>query len=515
MLEILKLSQDDIKAFKKATIRFLSEIIKDFNQEKTKSNLLEFEQSRLIIEDFSQDSLSSYIASRLKIHPIRRCVLGKLKENKYSYYNDLLTLKNIFTWEKHEKMPYNSLFEVIILNYFKKATEQTKNNGPRGLFPLKFNETLFENCWKPVENWIKGESIEVILIYLIFNVELKVQDYEFDEQKKLKLILPSKKERLKLLEEIRSEKINFEGRIKVENRLQSFLYSGNWILGKLELKINQIEEKEMFFDYPHPIHIMEAFSLLGYTNAKVCFCTFTNPLYPYDISIKPIKGENYAKIYAYENLTLRRYPELMEANHQGVPKENVKLSNAEMEFLSSYPIFRRNLDKYEVTRIALSRFYRSINSVYFVDKILEVVIGMEILLITKQVTISKQFRDNISWLISSNHEERKKIELLAKDIYSLRCEIIHNGGRKGKIDKIAKTFGGVRNIQALAIDLFRLVIMSFFQIEKVGLTFKQKNEVLAEIEKYKSKENIKRERNALTSLMYEKFIRKLNEILSN
>ncbi|TGL73148.1 HEPN domain-containing protein [Leptospira levettii] len=111
-----------------------------------------------------------------------------------------------------------------------------------------------------------------------------------------------------------------------------------------------------------------------------------------------------------------------------------------------YSAFQK-LDPGDKARISLSlsRFSQAKRRIQMTDKILDLCIALEMLLLNDNQNheqLSLSFRLRGSWLIGKNQESRKLTYNLLKDLYNQRSQVAHNGmfDKKIKIETLIETF---------------------------------------------------------------------------
>lgn len=99
----------------------------------------------------------------------------------------------------------------------------------------------------------------------------------------------------------------------------------------------------------------------------------------------------------------------------------------------------QKLNKKEKQRVsmALSRLSQAKRRFNIPDKILDLCIALEMLLLADNKSheqLALSFRLRGSWLIATNHDERKNVYGLLKSIYTFRSQVAHSGALKREAD---------------------------------------------------------------------------------
>ena len=303
----------------------------------------------------------------------------------------------------------------------------------------------------------------------------------------------------------------FEGEFKTISRAQVIAECIAWIESEIEITNEQLKERFMDLDIIHSSYIEEAYHLLGATDVFVGFLTVNNPFFPQKITIQPSYEGSKSLVLASP---LFQYPEWMQSSFFP-PKSLLTLEQEVKDFLSFYPEFRMNLPKDSIIRLSVLRHKRALKSRLIMDIILETAIGIESLLVEGKGDLSLQFRLNTSWLIGRNYKDREIIEKFCKELYSMRCKIVHEGGKEKDIEKIAQKFGGINETAKLARKLYRLILLKAVVIKGKKISFCGRNELLKRIRKARIGGELDIEESEIFMRTYDDFIEVLSRCINS
>ncbi|MHA1401342.1 MAG: hypothetical protein ACTSQE_13420 [Candidatus Heimdallarchaeaceae archaeon] len=503
----MNLSTNDLKNLKELMLNNLKVIISDFNEYLSRLMEIPKEISSIQIEFLEKSSFSFPYSFTVKFETIRNFFADIFPQQKYSYLFRELKRHELFDLEHNLLNPHLTPFGALVKVYIQKLIENDGNVDIKELLPFKFSDELFEKCWNALIPWITDYPIKVKVCYLIYNVNIEGENFDFDKKRRLKFIVPTKEEKMALIEEINIVPFYFEGQIKAINRAKAIADCTAWIEGEIELTNEQLEKTLIDLDTIHPSYFEEAFYLLGCSNIFIGFLTVNNPYYPQKITIQPPIDSS--KGVAISSVAFQ-YPQWME--HLFIsPQTTMFITEETKDFLCFYPNFRMNLSEDSIIKLSIARLTRSMKSMLIMDIILEIVIGVESLLVEGGGNLSLQFRLNTNWLIGDNYKERKEIKNFCKYLYKIRSEIVHGGGKIKEIEKIVKKIGGIQKTAELAKKLYRLILLKTVEIKDQKIEFIGRNKLIDKIKEARLGGDLQIEEHEVYKRNYDDFIRELKK----
>lgn len=487
----------------------LQEMVSDFNLFVDKTSEIKMDFSTISLKILEEKEFEFPGTFTIHTDFIREFMVKYFHKEKYEEFFRELRNFNLFNLETSLLNPHFTSFGSMIIGYLKgiAETEFSEPEKVKEQLPLKLDENLFEKYWDAILPWILKSPVKVKIYYLIYGVKLEGENCEFDLNRSLKLKIPSIKEKEKLVEEMNIKTFYFEGQFKAINRAKIIADCSAWIEGEVELNKKQLEETFTELDILHPTYVEEAFHLLGATDVFVGFFTLNNQFYSQKISIQPPLDQSKGVALASP---IFQYPEWMQLSFFP-PKITILLDQETRDFLSFYPVFRKNLPKDSIVKLSILRLRRALKSRLIMDIFLEIAIGIESLLVEGTGDLSLQFRINTSWLIGRNFEERELIENFCKNLYILRSKIVHEGGKTKDIEKITKKLGGNHETAELARKLYQLILLRSVIIKEKDIRFIGRKNLIKKIKIARLGGVLDIEEHEIYKRTYEEFIAKLKE----
>ncbi|MHA1222555.1 MAG: hypothetical protein ACTSP3_04705 [Candidatus Heimdallarchaeaceae archaeon] len=501
------IDQSQLPRLKEILKENFKKMVSDFNNYVKTSSELKVDYSNIGLQIIGKNSTSFPRLYTIHFEFIKEFMLKLFHDKKYEVFFIELKKYKLFDIETNLLNPHLTYFGSMLMGYLGKITETEffETDKIKKQLPFRFDEDLFEKYWDAYLPWISNLPVKVKIYYLIYGVKLEGDDYTFDKYRNLKLRIPSIKEKEKLVDEMDIRIFYFEGEFKAINRAKIIAECSAWVEGEVEFNTEQLEETFTVLDILHPSYIEEAFHLLGATDVYVDFFTLNNKFYPQKITIEPPLDQSKGIALASP---IFQYPEWMQLSFFP-PKITLILNQENRDFLSFYPVFRKNLPKDSIVKLSIFRLKRALKSRLIMDIILEVVIGIESLLVEGTGDLSLQFRINTSWLIGRNYEERKLIEDFCKNLYTLRSKIVHEGGKTKDIEKITSKFGGNHQTAELARKIYRLILLRMVVIEGKKIKFINRNDLIKIIKQARLGGNLDIKEHELFTRTYNDFIDEL------
>jgi len=504
-----KLSSNILENLKKLILTNLKEIIVDLNEYLLKNDDLQFDFSNIRIRFLTESNLEFLFFYTIHYSVIINFFSEYFPKEKYAQFFRILKSYDLFNIEHDLLNPQFTHFGALVITYIKKLCEFNEKGDFKSIFPLQFDHELFENNWKAFCLWVSDEPITVKICYPIYNIEIDSDSFIIDEKRNLRFCVPSNKEKEKLVKELNIVPSHFEGLNKAIQRAQAIFSCKAWIKGQVEFTRQEIEKAMIDKDIIHPTHFEEAFHLLGYIDVKVNFLVINNPFSTIKINIKPPFEQSKCFVASSPYFI---YPKWMEGYFFSINRDMLIIEQEVKDFLSFYPDYRKNLPDDSIIKLSIMRLTRALKSRMLMDVVLEVVIGIESLLVKGEGSLSLQFRLNTSWLLGLNYKERKKIENFCKYLYKIRNKVVHEGGKMNEIKKITEKIGGIQKVTELSIKLYRLVLLRTIEIKEQKIKFIGREELINRIQKAILGGHFQIEEHELYKRNYDEFIKNLKDI---
>jgi len=332
------LHQDNYDNLKQLIQTNLKIMINELNQFKSEYSSIPYEYANMRLKFSEGKSLEFPYYYTISIRVIREFFghISSLKQLKQFFTE--LKKRNLFDLEKNLMNPHLTLFGSFLRIYIQRLTEIDNVNNYKDLPPSSFDNDLFEKCWNQFLPWIASKPLKVKFYYFLNNLKIQGKSFCFNEKLNLRFVLPTKKEKTDLVEELSFKPSSFEGDIKCIQRITTIANCNAWIEGEVEISHEDLEKKFVAKDIIHPYFIEEILNLLGLSNTMVGFLAFIDPLSPKKITLQPQyeKEESYLlSSYYYQ------FPEWMEKSFS-FPRFTLKLDEETKDLLISYPIVRRS-----------------------------------------------------------------------------------------------------------------------------------------------------------------------------
>ncbi len=502
-----KLTSEEVLKLKEITSLNLKKIVLEFNNYLRNSSEVQMDNSTINLHFSEGTSLEFRSLNRVHFEIIKDFMYYFSQNTDFSEFFKILRSHNLFNIDQDFLNPQFSVFGAFLIKYLQKLTEIELKDIKETL-PLEFDRSLFDNIWEAFVPWMSNKPITIKIFYLIYGVNIEGDDFNYSKNRSLEFKIPTNEDKVLLVRDMNIEYFYFEGQFKAINRVQAIAQCTSWIEGKIEFTHEQLEQTFIDLDILHPSCIEEAFHILGISEVFVGLLTVNNKFYPQKITIQPQLDTSKCSVLASP---IFQYPEWMQSLSMFPPKITLELEQPNKDFLSFYPDFRINLGKDSIVKLSIYRLIRALKSRLIMDIILEIVIGIESLLVEGTGDLSLQFRINTSWLIGRNFEERKLIEKFCKNLYTLRSKIVHEGGKTKDIEKITAKFGGQHQTAELARKLYRLILLKAAIINSRRINFIGRTELLKQLRKARLGGELGIEENQIYKRTYKNFIEKLKE----
>ncbi|MFQ5980211.1 MAG: hypothetical protein ACE5OZ_18920 [Candidatus Heimdallarchaeota archaeon] len=479
---MLSLSTEQIRTAKETTIRCLQAMSTDINRQVSNGIDLPMRESRISLVIESETSASFPTYSSLDFEFLRTYFQQEFSGEKFADFRPALDEIGLFVVNSSNLLnPQATLFGTVVTNYFTTVTEHYEEDW-ESLFPLQFDNTVFETCWNGIVSWISPIPLVLKIIYPIFNIQLSGEPFLFNSEQKLWFTIPTNEERMALADVMRVAVDPYAGVYTAIDKLTWVQSCSGWIEGELQVARKYLETSLVFqkdlspqFDLLHPMHFEEAFALLGYSPVAVHYFMLNDPYSFRFIYMDPPLGGRATSSAGispqYPNwMTQRFFPPTTESE--------LKLSDEIRFFLQAYPVFRLSLPPDSIEALSITRFFRSIRATTISEAILEAVIGIEALLTQGSTDASLQFRLHTSWFLGRNFAERQQIDHFCKTLYRIRSQIVHESGPAKGITKTANRIGGLQKTKGIAEDLLRLIILKALHRENESLKLLKRKEIV-------------------------------------
>lgn len=99
-----------------------------------------------------------------------------------------------------------------------------------------------------------------------------------------------------------------------------------------------------------------------------------------------------------------------------------------------YKILDKNPEVSEKLRVPINRWVKSKTLQAPIDKIIDLVIALEALYVTRKDKIERQLCHRASWYLGENEAHREEIETELKAVYQYRSDIVHSRGAGNKVE---------------------------------------------------------------------------------
>jgi len=512
-MSLLDLNPDQLNQLKILINEKLRKLISDFNGFIENSSGIQLDYSNVKLRILEGNALEFPCSYTVHFESIKRFIEEYFPKDKYREFFEELRKYNFFDLESSLLNPHLTYFGSLFKGYVEKNFETTKSElqDMKKQLPFIFDEELFEEFWRALLPWISKRPIKVKLYYMIYGVNIEGVNCVIDSKRKLNLIIPSIKEKEELVSKLDIRYFYFEGQFKTINRAQIIARTCAWIEQEIELERKQVEDTFTSLNIIHPNHLAEALHLLGATDTYVGLFTLNNKFSPQKITIQPSDGQSKSLVIANP---IPQYPEWMQLSFFPA-KDKLILDQETRDFLSFYPNYRFTLPADSIIRLSVLRLTRAISSRLIMDVILEVVIGIESLLVEGKGDLSLQFRMNTSWLIGQNYDDRILLESFCKNLYNLRSKIVHGGGKTKDIEKVTAKFGGNYDTVQLARKLYRLVLLRSVTGDGKKIEFIGRKELLNKIKNARLGGDLNLKEYKLFTRNYDSFIVELREKSDN
>ncbi|WP_374496941.1 hypothetical protein [Vogesella indigofera] len=114
-------------------------------------------------------------------------------------------------------------------------------------------------------------------------------------------------------------------------------------------------------------------------------------------------------------------------------------------------------------KVALDRVYSSIGNDDFMGKVLDLAIAMEVMCVSGRGDNTYKVATHISWLCSTDKDERLNIMKCIKDFYSLRSSIVHEGSYS---KNATKYYGGEIKLYDLVLRYVKIALIKLLELGK-------------------------------------------------
>jgi len=499
----------NIESIRNFTINCLKEFLKDFNLLPDKEEKIETDSYWVSLEIHDSKTLSFPVSYTIEYSFLLTEFTKIITDSKFNDLHSKLNEYELYNPQKNLLNPQFSLFGSLAVSYIRIMIEHAEGEKIESKFPIGFNADIFDKCWNSIKPWLLKEPIPLKFKYIILNSVFTETSFFLDSKEKYKFVTPNTDDRVNLVNELKIEPSPFEGHHKLTSRIGSIANSGGWIEGIIEITHEMLEKGFCDIDLMHPLHIEEAFTLLGYPNVNVGFIPINTPYYYFKINVQPpIDGLNGVVIRS----PATQYPPILELATFPLIKDTIDLNPEEKEFLSIYLNLRGKVPSDSLETISFSRLLRALRSNIVSDIILETVIGIESLVVAEDRDLSLQFRLNTSWLIGKNPQDRIKIDKFCKILYGIRSKIVHQGGKRSTIMKETKKIGGLKKAKELSTDLLRLIILRILLTRDDKMLFIKKDKLKEILANVRLGKKLKIQANKIYNDLYKKFIIKLSDI---
>ena len=170
----------------------------------------------------------------------------------------------------------------------------------------------------------------------------------------------------------------------------------------------------------------------------------------------------------------REGPMLIDMGNSQYYFNKYKLEKNEIEELKN--LFQKVKNAPEFLRIPISRFNFAYDRRKPEDKLIDLIVALESLLVKENQELSYRLSLRTSFLLGKNNKERKELFCLMKKAYNLRSKIVHGSKYKNEVkinNKTIPIYKLVSNIE----DILRKSI-------KKALNFKDSESFLESIDNY-------------------------------
>lgn len=401
-------------------------------------------KKQVIVEDLFEQSIDFEDIENIKLNGIEQPVY----DNINSLYGIVFELAKICL----KKMVYVILDDYQILK--DDSTEFKVNHT--------FNQNHFEEIMTLNFDLLFNNTIAIDFIYPILNVELEITE-TIQTTKNITLQKIETKDKNQLLANLYPNYLNqYDSLLD----LLWLYYCKQWI--KIPIKISSerlgknvfldgysVLKREMETNLLNEHYLEEAFSLLSDENIKTPMLYYHNQflLRPFDINLSNYKLQiimNSDKYFMTQNPQ-----EAIKIRFLNHPK--MLFERDALDFVVSYhnSIISNNLSNTDIT--IHERLNNGIKSLSINDKIIDITIGIETLLVEGSEQNSLQFRIKIAHLLSISIEHKLLFYEVAKLIYSVRSHLVHEGGVE--LNKKLKKIGGRENFELILNHITKLIIL--------------------------------------------------------
>ncbi len=483
----------------------LKRMVSDLNEFISESAIQLFDNSNMslkITDEKSQEFRHYYSFSTRYIRDFLN-YLGQKEE--YSDFFNELRKANLFDIEKNLLNPQLTVFGSFVRIFIQNLTRIDNIDKYKDYMPFEYNSKLFEKCWFHFDVWISSKPIKLKYYYLLNNLKIVGKSFCFNKELGLEFRISTFKEKEELVEEMNLIPSSFTGISTSVQRMTSIAKCYCWIEGEIEILPEDLEGNFKFVDKGiiDPYYIEEALNILGFTNSLVGFLVVNNPLSPLKISMHPQFEQN--KVYLSVSHFFQ-YPDWLDKSYSIISK-TLKLNQEVKIFLTKYSLIRREHDRDSLLRLSITRLISAHRSRSIHEIFLDIVIGIESLIVEGEGSLSLQFRLNTSHLIGREYEDRTLIEKFCKVLYRIRSIIVHEGGKRSTIEKEAKNgVGGLQLTIDLARVLFRLVILRLISIEQNELVIHSRDELLNIVKPARLGKIIEKKESEIFAELYDNFI---------
>lgn len=498
-------------------------------------NLLNSEQFRLEFDEFlplltpfinklkitsGSPESGSYGTELEQLYSISHFAVKKLfeflrRDDGLQEFFDELSDMNVFPNNSFTLLnPTSSTFGFLLLRYLQtniKFRDPNVIQEENYLFVYEKN-SLHDSLNSIIEILVSDE-IEIEFIYAIFGVNFEGEDFNYDINYDKEFILPTNQKREDLSLTMR---YFFDGKDhRAFSHIAWITQCKAWIRGKARIKrppktINKlnIDNYVKDIDLIPPETIQVALRLLGHKNAEVNFFSISseNSLMIHQV-YPTIQGINWSS-----SLLGHSYPDWMNKRWFTNPEKDcvLVLDDLTKQFLRMYPAFRIGLETNSFESLIFSRYSRMSGLLNHSDTILESVIILESLTTENSTEIGYQLRIKIAWLVTTLVQDRKLIVDIVKQLYVIRSDIVHNGGKN--IKKKASELGGLKNAAYFSYEIARLLLLRLFSLKANTLSFLSHKELTNRLEEMMLGEKL----TIPTSVIFEKeaptIIKKIKDI---
>jgi len=500
---------DNIEVIRNFTMKCLREFLKDFNLLVDKDEEIETDYYWVSLEIHDPKTLSFPTNYTIEYSFLLTEFTEIITNDKFQDLHSELDRYDLYNPQKNLLNPHFSIFGSLVISYVRLMTEHVRGEKIESKFPIEIDEKVFDKCWNSVEPWLLKIPIFLRFKYILLNCNVSETSFYIDSEQRYNFVTPTKEDKVNLVNELRIEPSSFEGFHKITSRIGSIANSGGWIEGKIEITHEMLEKGIWHIDLIHPLHIEEAFALLGYPNVSVGFIPINNPLYYFKINVQPPIDELNGVVILSP---ATQYPPILELATFPLLQDNIDLNQEEKEFLSIYLNLRGQVPSDSLEKLSFRRLFRALRSNIISDIILETVIGIESLVVAEDRDLSLQFRLNTSWLIGKNPQDRIKVDRFCKTLYGIRSKIVHKGGKRSTIMKETKKIGGLKKAKELSTDLLRLIILRILLTRDNKMHFVKTEKLKKILGRVRLGEELEIQTNKIYNDLYENFLMKLSSL---